>query len=65
MVQAALPQKHAFADVLESVGTARANEQVTIASSVTERIERVLRDKDTLPERPADPEFDAHHDGTA
>lgn len=48
MVQAALPQKHAFADVLESVGTARANEQVTIASSVTERIERVLFD-DTVP----------------
>lgn len=35
------------------------------AIRAAERIERVLRDKDTLPERPADPEFDAHHDGTA
>lgn len=42
MVQAAVLQKHAFANVIESVGTARANEQVTIAAGVTERIERVL-----------------------
>ena len=42
MVQAAPVAKHLFVDVLESEGTLRANEQVTIASAVTERIERVL-----------------------
>ena len=42
LVQAAPPAKHLFVDVLESEGTLRANEQVTIASAVTERIERVL-----------------------
>jgi ribosome-binding factor A len=35
------------------------------AIRAAERIERVLRDKDTLPERPADPELDADGDGTA
>jgi ribosome-binding factor A len=35
------------------------------AIRAAERIERVLRDKDTLPERPADPELDADADGTA
>lgn len=35
------------------------------AIRAAERIERVLRDKDTLPERPADPELDADTDGTA
>lgn len=42
MVQAAPVAKHLFVDVLESEATLRANEQVTIASAVTERIERVL-----------------------
>ena len=42
LVQAAPAAKHLFVDVLESEGTLRANEQVTIASAVTERIERVL-----------------------
>lgn len=36
--------KHSFIDMIEAVGTARANEQVTIASPVTERLERVLFD---------------------
>jgi membrane fusion protein (multidrug efflux system) len=36
--------RHRFVDVIEAVGTARANEQVTIASPVTERLERVLFD---------------------
>ena len=35
------------------------------AIRAAERIERVLRDKDTLPERPAEPELDADADGTA
>ena len=35
------------------------------AIRAADRIERVLRDKDTLPERPADPELDADADGTA
>lgn len=35
------------------------------AIRAAERIERVLRDKDTLPERPADPELAADADGTA
>lgn len=42
---AAVPSvRHRFVDVIEAVGTARANEQVTIASPVTERLERVLFD---------------------
>lgn len=44
LVAAALPVQHRFVDVIEAVGTARANEQVTISSAVTERIERVLFD---------------------
>lgn len=43
-VQAAQAERHLFTDVIRSEGTARANEQVTIASNVTERIERVLFD---------------------
>jgi membrane fusion protein (multidrug efflux system) len=35
------PQPHLFVDRIEAVGTARANEQVTLASPVTERIERL------------------------
>lgn len=41
LVTAAVPRQHVFTDRLEAVGTARANEQVTIAAAVTERIERV------------------------
>jgi membrane fusion protein (multidrug efflux system) len=44
LVSAATVQKHLFVNVIEAVGTAKANEQVTIASSVTERVERVLFD---------------------
>jgi membrane fusion protein (multidrug efflux system) len=44
LVVAAAPVRHRFVDVIEAVGTARANEQVTIASPVTERLERVLFD---------------------
>jgi membrane fusion protein (multidrug efflux system) len=44
LVQAALPSRHLFVDVIEAVGTARANEQVVISSNVTERVERVLFD---------------------
>lgn len=40
---AAVPTvKHTFVDRIEAVGTARANEQVTISATVTERLERVL-----------------------
>ena len=42
LVQADPAARHQFDEVLESEGTLRANEQVTIASAVTERIERVL-----------------------
>lgn len=44
LVGAAPPVQHVFVDRIEAVGTARANEQVTIASSVTERVERLLFD---------------------
>jgi len=44
LVGAAAPVQHVFADRIEAVGTARANEQVTISSSVTERVERLLFD---------------------
>ncbi|MET0587801.1 MAG: efflux RND transporter periplasmic adaptor subunit [Novosphingobium sp.] len=44
LVVADAPVRHRFVDVIEAVGTARANEQVTIASPVTERLERVLFD---------------------
>jgi membrane fusion protein (multidrug efflux system) len=44
LVVAAAPVRHRFVDVIEAVGTARANEQVTISSPVTERLERVLFD---------------------
>jgi membrane fusion protein (multidrug efflux system) len=44
LVEAALPKRHLFVDVIEAVGTARANEQVVISSNVTERVERVLFD---------------------
>jgi len=44
LVVAAPAARHLFVDTIEAVGTARANEQVTLASAVTERIERVLFD---------------------
>lgn len=44
LVAAAAPVRHRFVDAIEAVGTARANEQVTISSPVTERLERVLFD---------------------
>lgn len=44
LVSAAPAVRHLFVDAIEAVGTARANEQVTLASAVTERVERVLFD---------------------
>lgn len=44
LVGAAPPVQHVFVDRIEAVGTARANEQVTISSSVTERVERLYFD---------------------
>lgn len=48
LVNAAPAVRHLFVEKVEAVGTARANEQVTIAANVTERIERVLFG-DTMP----------------
>ncbi|MFC3098759.1 efflux RND transporter periplasmic adaptor subunit [Alteraurantiacibacter palmitatis] len=42
LVSAEEVRQHSFADVIEAVGTANANEQVVIAANVTERVERVL-----------------------
>jgi membrane fusion protein (multidrug efflux system) len=42
LVQVAPATRHLFVDVIEAVGTARANEQVVISSNVTERVDRVL-----------------------
>ncbi|WP_235980020.1 efflux RND transporter periplasmic adaptor subunit [Croceibacterium atlanticum] len=44
LVKVAQPAPHVFVDVIEAVGTARANEQVTIASPVAERVEKLLFD---------------------
>ncbi|HEY6868212.1 MAG TPA: efflux RND transporter periplasmic adaptor subunit, partial [Novosphingobium sp.] len=44
LVSASLPERHRFVDAIEAIGTARANEQVTLAAVVTERVERVLFD---------------------
>ena len=41
LVRAAQPVTRHFVDEVEAVGTARANEQVTLSSPVTERIERI------------------------
>lgn len=41
VVRAAVPTVRHFVDQVEAVGTARANEQVTLSSPVTERIERI------------------------
>lgn len=44
LVGAVNPKPHVFRDEIQAVGTARANEQVTLAANVTERIERLLFD---------------------
>jgi len=44
LVKVAQPAQHVFVDVIEAVGTARANEQVTIAAPVAERIEQLYFD---------------------
>lgn len=44
VVEAAAPVAHVFRDRIEAIGTARANEQVTLAANVTERVERILFD---------------------
>ena len=41
LVAAANPKTHVFRDEIQAVGSARANEQVTLAANVTERIERL------------------------
>ena len=41
LVRAAAPGTRHFVEQVEAVGTARANEQVTLSSPVTERIERI------------------------
>ncbi len=41
LVGVARPAPHRFVDRIEAVGTARANEQVTLSAPVTERIERL------------------------
>lgn len=42
LVVVAPPAPHLFREEIQAVGTARANEQVTMAANVTERIERLL-----------------------
>jgi membrane fusion protein (multidrug efflux system) len=44
LVGAVNPKPHVFRDEIQAVGSARANEQVTLAANVTERIERLLFD---------------------
>lgn len=44
LVGAAPAKLHLFVERIEAVGTARANEQVTISASVTERVERIFFD---------------------
>ena len=44
LVNARPVERHRFVNEIDAVGTAKANEQVTITSSVTERVERVLFD---------------------
>lgn len=48
MVKAAPAQRHRFVEAIQAMGTARANEQVTLAAVVTERVERVLFDDDMV-----------------
>lgn len=42
LVEAVQPKPHVFRDEIQAVGTARANEQVTLAANVTERIDRLM-----------------------
>lgn len=44
LVRAAVPATRHFVEQVEAVGTARANEQVTLSSPVTERVERIAFD---------------------
>ena len=44
LVEAVKAKPHLFSDELQAVGSARANEQVTLAANVTERIDRLLFD---------------------
>ncbi|MBT2187601.1 efflux RND transporter periplasmic adaptor subunit [Sphingobium sp. H33] len=44
LVTAVQPTAHLFRDEIQAVGTARANEQVTLAANVTERIDKLLFD---------------------
>lgn len=44
LVDAVPATAHVFREEIETIGTARANEQVTIAANVTERVERLLFD---------------------
>lgn len=44
LVSVAQPKPHLFREEIQAVGTARANEQVTLAANVTERVERLLFD---------------------
>lgn len=44
LVTATKPATHVFRDEIKAVGTARANEQVTLAANVTERVERLYFD---------------------
>lgn len=41
LVKAAPAERHRFVEAIEAIGTARANEQVTLAAVVTERVDRV------------------------
>ncbi len=50
LVKATPARQHLFVAAIEAEGTVRANEQVTIAAAVTERVERVLFD-DAMPVR--------------
>jgi len=44
LVDAAPALSHVFSEDIETIGTARANEQVTLAANVTERVDRLLFD---------------------
>ncbi|MEO6216063.1 MAG: efflux RND transporter periplasmic adaptor subunit [Sphingomonas sp.] len=44
LVDAAPATPHVFSEEIETIGTARANEQVTLAANVTERVDRLLFD---------------------
>lgn len=44
LVGAAPALSHVFSEDIETIGTARANEQVTLAANVTERVDRLLFD---------------------